>query len=427
MPAVLRRAARAAVDPAWGVLPDAAGRLLRGDRFAARDRLALCGQSLAGGVFGLRTLGADAGPLVSDAGAAAAAGGGSPGGVRSGRGNRQGEGPSEGEDLGCGLDDAGGECGDEIDRPPGHGRELEGIRAASGGGGRDRGSERRRSSQIRPEAAGEEGFERRVGLSPSDPDARLTKMKDGRTRFAYKAQHALDLESEILVGVTVHRGDEPDGETLKAAIEESVRITGQVGASAYAEVVADRGYHKTETLAWLEDREVRSYIPEPRRQGRRRWRDKPAGWERAYRNNRRRGAGARARRLHRLRSERVERSFAHTCRSGGARRTWLRGLANVLKRYLIQAAGRNLGTLMRHCYGVGTPRGLAALAGRLRGLIAALMATLRRLAWAISGRTGFLLEVRPDRHPVALCPALQGHSPLGCAAGRPGAPTSTAC
>jgi hypothetical protein len=103
--------------------------------------------------------------------------------------------------------------------------------------------------------------------------------------------------------------------------------------------------------------ELRTYIPEPQRDTRR-WTDKPPEQEHAFRDNRRRTSGARSKRLQRQRSERAERSFAHVCETGGARRTWLRGLEKVNKRYKIQTAARNLGLIMLRLFGVGKPRAL---------------------------------------------------------------------
>ena len=215
--------------------------------------------------------------------------------------------------------------------------------------------------------------------SPTDPEARITKMKDGRTRLGYKAQHAIDADTEIIVAATVHQADESDGEIMKDAVMEMAGVAASAGTDRYEEVVADKGYHKTETLAWLRERGLRSYVSEPRSRQKRRWLDKPDGWEEAYRGNRRRARGKRSRALHRLRSERVERSFAHTCRTGRARRTWLRGVDNIAKRYLIQVAARNLGTIMRAMFGIGTPRGLqGALRGAL-GLLRAFVAIVGRL------------------------------------------------
>ena len=202
--------------------------------------------------------------------------------------------------------------------------------------------------------------------SPSDPDSRITRMKDGRTDLAYKAQHALDTESEILIAATIHHADTADSEALKdAVVEAEAVLVSAEHSSPYEEIVADKGYHKTETLAWLNERGIRTYIPQPRSRRKRKWTDKPASWQKAYRANRRRVTGPRSRVLQRHRSERVERSFAHTCGSGAARRTWLRGIENIKKRYAIHAAARNLGTIMRSLFGVGTPRAMQKALGGL--------------------------------------------------------------
>ena len=92
--------------------------------------------------------------------------------------------------------------------------------------------------------------------------------------------------------------------------------------------------------------------------------------------------GDRGKRLGRLRSEYVERSFAHVCRTGGARRSWLRGLEDVTKRYLMYVAGRNLGVIMRSLFGVGKPKTLqAAGRGVLWLIMAVLIAVSRALGW----------------------------------------------
>jgi transposase len=144
-----------------------------------------------------------------------------------------------------------------------------------------------------------------------------------------------------------------------------------------AEVVGDKGYHKAQSLAECAAYDLRTYIPERTERRPRRWTDKPAGWRDAFHANRRRVRGQRSRRLQRLRSERVERSFAHVCNTGRARRTWLRGIEDVQKRYLVTLAGRNLTVLMRALFGIGTPRSL-------QGLAAAVFTALRALGLAIS-------------------------------------------
>jgi transposase len=210
--------------------------------------------------------------------------------------------------------------------------------------------------------------------SPSDPDAKITKMKDGRTHLAHKAEHAVDMKTGAIVAVTIQGADEGDTttikETLKRAeeqIETVIRRTESWGADGLQELVADKGYHSTQTLVELEERAIRAYVSEPDR-GRRRWRDDVEGQMAVY-ANRRRIRGERGQRLQRQRGERVERSFAHLYETGRMRRTHLRGHSNILKRLLIHSGAFNLGLLLRSWLGVGTPRGLQ---GRVRALLALL-------------------------------------------------------
>jgi transposase len=199
--------------------------------------------------------------------------------------------------------------------------------------------------------------------SPSDPDARITKMKNGDTHLAYKAEHAVDLETTMVLAAQIYHATEADTETLTetlAAAQENLEEAGS--EQKVEETVADKGYHKAETLVECGETEIRTYIPE--RKGKRRtWTDKPEGQQEAVYANRRRCKGARSKRLQRQRSERVERSFAHVCETGRARRSWIRGILEVSKRYLIQVAGHNLGILMRKLFGVGTPRSLQGSSG----------------------------------------------------------------
>jgi len=216
--------------------------------------------------------------------------------------------------------------------------------------------------------------------SPTDPDSRIAKLKDGTTHLAYKAEHAVDLGSEFVVGVQVLPADGGDADTLvDAVLQAQVNLALAGHDQDVEEVVADKGFHKAEALAECEDWNTRTYIPEPEREGRRRWHDKPASHRQAFYANRRRGRGARGKRLQRLRSEYVERSFAHVCETGGGRRCWLRGLAAVTKRYLLQVAARNLGLLMRELFGVGTARALQAGRAALGSRWARLLAALRHV------------------------------------------------
>jgi transposase len=211
---------------------------------------------------------------------------------------------------------------------------------------------------------------------PHDPDAKITKMKDGRTHLAHKAEHAVDLETGAIVGVTVQDADDGDTET---SIETLIIAAEHIEAvlpegDGLQEVVGDKGYHSNQSLVDLEAVGVRSYISEPDR-GRRNWKKKPEARAAVYRN-RRRIRGARGLRLLRLRGERLERPFAHLYETGGMRRVHLRGHTNILKRLLIHTGGCNLGLLMRQLTGVGTPRGLQ---GRVNALVAALVALMESL------------------------------------------------
>jgi hypothetical protein len=195
--------------------------------------------------------------------------------------------------------------------------------------------------------------------SPSDQDARIAKMKDGRTHLAYKAEHAVDLDTEIVVAAEVYHANQSDHDTIEASMEsaEDNLIRGEVDATP-KEVVGDKGYYKTETLTELEFTQgYRTYIAEPKLNGRRNWKHRSEEDQAAARNNRRRQKGDRGKALHRLRSERVERSFAHVCETGGARCCWLRGLDKVRKRYLMVVAAHNLGLILRKAFGMGKPRG----------------------------------------------------------------------
>lgn len=203
-------------------------------------------------------------------------------------------------------------------------------------------------------------------MSPSDPESRIAKLKDGRTHLAYKAEHVVDLETEVVLAASIRHADEGDTQTMADSLMEAQTNVWAAEIDTDTEIkeaVGDKGYHAAATLELADWLGIRTYIPEPKRKGKRKEGDLSAAERRAVRNNRRRTRAARSKRLQRLRSERVERSFAHICDSGGARRTWLRGLAKVQKRYLIAAVARNLGLIMRKVFQVGTPKGLQAEGG----------------------------------------------------------------
>ncbi len=201
-------------------------------------------------------------------------------------------------------------------------------------------------------------------MSKTDPASRIAKMKDGRTHLAYKAEHVVDLETELVLAAPIYHADEADGDTMVDSVMEAQTNLSEAGIDVeIGEAVADKGYHATDTLELADWLGIRTYIPERKIKGKRNWRDVPEEKRRAVLNNRRRVRGARSKRLQRLRSERVERSFAHVCDTGGARRSWLCGIEKVQKRYLVAAVARNLGLVMRKVFGMGTARSLQAAGG----------------------------------------------------------------
>jgi transposase len=204
-------------------------------------------------------------------------------------------------------------------------------------------------------------------VNPHDRDARIAKMKDGRTHLAHKAEHAVDLETGAVLAVVVAPADEGDTATIAKTLPEAgVNIAEAASATAEKEnasvaltgpvnVVGDKGYHSNESLKMLDECEVRSYISEPDR-GRRNWTTDPEAQQAVY-GNRRRIQGQHGKKLLRSRGELVERSFAHAYETGGMRRLHLRSRDNILKRLLIHLCGFNLSLIMRKCSGKGTPRG----------------------------------------------------------------------
>jgi hypothetical protein len=203
--------------------------------------------------------------------------------------------------------------------------------------------------------------------NPNDPDAAITRMKDGTTRMAYKAEHAVDLDTDIVVAATVHPGNAPDTQTIiDTAIDAAVNAEQAGVENDLQAIVADKGYHSTKVVTLAADLGMRAYIPERASPKQRRWTDKAPADQRAVYNARRRTQSERGKQLSRLRSELTERSFAHVCDTGGARRTWLRGLASVAKRHLMMVAARNLSTIMRMIFGIGGPRSLQGLRALLQ-------------------------------------------------------------
>jgi len=210
--------------------------------------------------------------------------------------------------------------------------------------------------------------------NPHDPDAKITRMKDGATHLAHgsaelaevKQEHAVDMDSGAVLAVTIQPADEGDTTTWRPTIEETYqnlnavkedpRVCDRVHPDSVKEVVADKGYHSNETMTDFAELEIRTYVSEPDRP-KRDWEDKQAERDAVY-ANRRRIRGNRGKQLISKRGELIERSFAHTLQTDGMRRVYLRGRINILKRMLTHVGGFNLSLVMHKLIGRGTPRGL---------------------------------------------------------------------
>ncbi len=231
----------------------------------------------------------------------------------------------------------------------------------------------------------------RTWVNPHDRDARITKMKDGRTHLAHKAEHAVDMATGAVVAVTLQEAHLGDTTTIKETLAEAGETvaeliaheaeaapekTPQVNLGGVEEVVADKGYHSGSVLEELKAAGVRTYIPEKKQKGQRHWVGKE-GQQQAVYANRQRLQRPKGKRLLSRRGELIERSFAHCYETGGMRRTHLRKHNNILKRLLIHVAGANLGLLLRSRYGKGTPRSLQGLSLTLRFFVALLGCALR--------------------------------------------------
>src|SRR6266571_4453242 len=215
--------------------------------------------------------------------------------------------------------------------------------------------------------------------SPADGDARIAKMKDGRTHLAHKAEHAVDMDTGAIVAVTLQAADQGDTTTLDETLcEAGEQVAEQIRREAESrpqdkpkvhlqgieELVTDKGYHSSAVVQRMKSYDVRTYIPEKKPKGRRDWQGQRAEQQAVY-ENRRRVRGEYGKSLLRRRGELIERSFAHCYETGGMRRCHLRGRENILKRQLVHVGAFNLSLILRKLLGAGTPRELKNRAGQV--------------------------------------------------------------
>jgi IS5 family transposase len=240
--------------------------------------------------------------------------------------------------------------------------------------------------------------------STTDEDARITAMKDGTTHLAYKAEHVVDLDSDLVLAAEIRPADHADTATLADSLVVAQLHLQAAGSEATIdEAAADKGYHAVATIELCDFLAVRTYIPEPRRKHPLKLSDQPESHRRAVRNLRRRMKRAKGKGLQRRRSEVVERTFAHICESGGSRRSYLRGLVNVAKRYVIAAAAHNLGRILRRLTGIGKPKALQGAGGLVA--LGPLLAALLRSAWrSVSDRVAPRIAVRRRFDDVVAVP-----------------------
>src|SRR5271167_3868596 len=138
--------------------------------------------------------------------------------------------------------------------------------------------------------------------SPADGDARIAKMKDGRTHLAHKAEHAVDLDTGAVLAVTLQGADQGDTTTLDETLcEAGMAVAEQVGREAelrphdppkvnlagIEETVTDKGYHSGAVVKRMKAYGVRSYMPEKKQKGQRNWAGKAEEQQAVYANRRR--------------------------------------------------------------------------------------------------------------------------------------------
>jgi transposase len=213
---------------------------------------------------------------------------------------------------------------------------------------------------------------------PADPEAKIARMKDGTTHLAYKAEHVVDLKTDILVAAEIRPATDGDAQTLVDSVLKAQLNLSAIGHERLIEeVIADKGYHSADALELCQALELRTYIPEPKRTSAWGWSERSEDHQRAVMNNRERMQRDKGKQLQKARSELCERSFAHVCETGGMRRTRLRGVVETTKRYLMAAAAHNLGRVLLKLFGVGKPRGLQGVGRFVLAFLSTLAVVLR--------------------------------------------------
>jgi transposase len=217
-------------------------------------------------------------------------------------------------------------------------------------------------------------------VSPQDPEAGITRMKNGTTRVAHKVEHGIDMDSGAVVAVTVQAGQTGDSESIQGTLREGIVQMAATTGKHPEDLVADAGYDNEQTRFLTELHDLKPYVA--LRQMKRSWTGKGTE-ETRYKRNQRLNGNPRGKRLQRARGEKVERPFQLLYDRGRLRRLPLRGQENIRKRLLLQAAAYNLSLLLRKRIGSGTPKVFGELSGVFWMPI-----------WAESGSYGVLRSLR---------------------------------
>ncbi len=242
-------------------------------------------------------------------------------------------------------------------------------------------------------------------VNPHDPDAKIGPTKAGGTDMLYKPENTVDLETGAILQAEVRLGHEPDHKDLALHVLEAQENINTVqalpvGSLTIVSATADKGYHAVPELGPLQAEGIRTVISDPVKH--RKMENLAPAEAHVVRTAKRSAQSKSGKGWLQKRGMHLERTFAHILDAGGARRTTLRGLANLNKRYKIAAAIYNLSQLMRKLFGVGTPKQWAA---GVQALFCRLWTCLM---------TGWSRMVAGATHPVArfACLWQQSRAPL---------------
>jgi transposase len=199
--------------------------------------------------------------------------------------------------------------------------------------------------------------------NPHDPEAKIGPTKAGTMDMIYKPEHVVDLDTGAILQAEVRLGDEADPQELGLHVLQAQGNINQAqdlpaDSLTIQSATADKGYYAVTEMSLLQQEGIRTVISDPIKH---RKLEKLSPEEaKAVRQARRSVRSKSGKKLLKKRGMHLERSFAHLLDAGGARRTTLRGLENLNKRFKLAAAIYNLSQLMRALWGVGTPKQWAA-------------------------------------------------------------------